>query len=52
MSEPTPAEIEQAAAAIAKEGFPKGHESAREYRLRLAKAALRAGYARPERGGE
>jgi hypothetical protein len=30
------------AAAIAREGFPKGKESAREYRLRLAEAAIKA----------
>lgn len=34
--------VELVAAAIAKEGFPKGRESAREYRLRLARAAITA----------
>lgn len=32
---------ELVAAAIAKAGFPRSRESAREYRLRLARAALR-----------
>jgi hypothetical protein len=32
--------LELAAAAIAKEAFPKGRETAREYRLRQAQAAL------------
>lgn len=35
-------EIELVAAAIAKEGFPRGRESARDYRLRLARAAIGA----------
>jgi hypothetical protein len=30
------------AAAIAREGFPRGRESARDYRLRLADAAIKA----------
>lgn len=37
---PTSNAIELAAAAIAREGFPKARESARDYRLRLARAAL------------
>lgn len=39
---PSEREIEAAAAAISREGFPRGRENARGYRLRLARAALTA----------